>query len=130
MASPKKTSSAKKSKRNPNSIADNSITNFQSLTSTTDDCDLSKAEKINVDKLITQAFLRHTANLVADKKEKFKEVSHLSSIVEEYLSCFSLIGYTFEGEKVCFFNAVNSKDEAALVDLLRSTFLEIVNNRP
>jgi hypothetical protein len=92
---------------------------------------IPKAEKINIDNLISQAFTRHKLEkLVNEKKEKFKEITHLASIVEEYLSCFSLIGYTLQGEKVCIFNAVNSKDEAALVDLLRSTFLEIANNRP
>ena len=93
--------------------------------------EIPKAEKINIDNLIQQAFTRHKfESLVNEKKEKFKEITHLASIVEEYLSCFSLIGYTLQGEKVCVFNAATSKDEAALVDLLRSTFLEIANNRP
>lgn len=93
--------------------------------------EIPKAEKINIDNLISQAFTRHKfEKLVNEKKEKFKEITHLASMAEEYLSCFSLIGYTLQGEKVCVFNAANSKDEAALVDLLRSTFLEIANNRP
>lgn len=92
---------------------------------------MPKAEKINIDNLIAQAFARYkTEYLLNEKKDKFKEITHLASITEEYLSCFSLIGYSFQGEKVCIFNASTSKDEAALVDLLRSTFLEIANNRP
>jgi hypothetical protein len=93
--------------------------------------EIPKAEKINIDNLIAQAFTRHKfEKILNEKKEKFKEITHLATMAEEYLSCFSLIGYTLQGEKVCVFNAANSKDEAALVDLLRSTFLEIANNRP
>lgn len=92
---------------------------------------MGKADKINVDKLLAQAFARHKMDLlIGERKEKFKEVSHLATMAEEYLSCFSLIGYNFQGEKVCVFSAPTSKDEAALVDLLRSTFLDIANNRP
>lgn len=91
---------------------------------------LSKTEKLTIENVIAQALARHKSDFLLEQKEKFKDVTHLSTIVEEYLSCFSLIGYTMQGEKVCVFNASSSKDEAALVDLLRATFLEIVNNRP
>ncbi len=92
---------------------------------------MEKTDKLDVDKLLAQAFTRHKMDLlIGERKEKFKEVTHLATMAEEYLSCFSLIGYNFQGEKVCVFSAPTSKDEAALVDLLRSTFLEIANNRP
>ena len=92
---------------------------------------MSKPELTDIDNLITQAFARHrTEFLINENKQKFKEMTHLSTIAEEYLSCFSIIGYSLQGEKVCIFSATTSKDEAALVDLLRATFLEIANNRP
>ena len=65
-----------------------------------------------------------------DKKQKLKEISHLSLIAEEYLSSFVLIGYSIQDEQVVVFNAPTPKDEAALVDLLRFTFFDVVNNRP
>lgn len=124
-------SSKKQETRSKKSSKKPFTTTVDTLTSSSAEVNpISQAEKLNIESLITQALVRHSKNLVADKKEKFKEISHLSSIAEEYLSCFSLIGYTFEGERVCVFNANSSKDEAALVDLLRSTFLEIANNRP
>ncbi|MEY5134393.1 MAG: hypothetical protein RL709_82 [Pseudomonadota bacterium] len=90
----------------------------------------SKAEQARVTNIVKQAVDRHKAEMLADRKAQFKEIGQLSSIAEEYLSCFSIIGYSLQGERVCIFNATTAKDEAALVDLLRSTFLDIVNNRP
>ena len=92
---------------------------------------IAAPEQLNINHLLTQALSRYKNDaILQDKKDKLGELQHLSNIVEEYLSCFTLIGYTMQGEKVCLFNAATSKDEAALVDLLRATFLEIVNNRP
>ena len=90
----------------------------------------TKLEQANIEKMILQAFNRYKQEEIQDNKSKVKEVDHLSHIIEEYLSCFVLIGYSLQDEKVCVFNAHTSKDEAALVDHLRATFLDIVNNRP
>lgn len=91
---------------------------------------ISKAEKINIDQLFAQALLRYKKEQIQDKQSKLKEVSHLAVIAEEYLSSFALIGYSLQDEKVVIFNMPSPKDEAALVDLLRSTFIEIAQNRP
>ena len=91
---------------------------------------MPKVEQNNINQLITQALLRYKNEQIIDKKIKYKELSHLASICEEYMSTFALIGYSLEDEKVVMLNMSNSKNEAALVDLLRSTFIEIVSNRP
>lgn len=91
---------------------------------------LPTAEKININQLFSQALVRYNKEKLEDKKDKLKEISHLASMAEEYLSTFALIGYSLQNEKVVIFNMSNSKDEAALVDLLRATFIELVNNRP
>lgn len=91
---------------------------------------LPTAEKININQLFSQALIRYSKESLEDKKDKLKEVGHLASMAEEYLSTFALIGYSLQNEKVVIFNMSNSKDEAALVDLLRATFIELVNNRP
>ena len=91
---------------------------------------MPKAEQINVDHLFAQALLRHKNENLADKKLKIKEMSHLALITEEYLSSFALIGYSLQDEQVVMFNMPTPKDEAALVDLLRSTFLDLASNRP
>jgi len=91
---------------------------------------VSKVEKNTIDQLIQQVLLRHKNDFVKDKKEKLKELGHLALMCEEYLSTFALIGYSLQDEKVVIFNTPTAKDEAALVDLLRATFIDIVNNRP
>lgn len=91
---------------------------------------ISKAQQIDINQLFAQALVRYKNEQVADKKHKFKELSHLALIAEEYLSCFALIGYSLQDEKVTIFNMPSAKDEAALVDLLRATFIDIASNRP
>ena len=91
---------------------------------------ISKAEQVNIEQLITQALARHKDEAAVDKKQKVKEMGHLGSLAEEYLSCFLLIGFSIQNEKVILQNISNSKDEAALMDLLRSTFYELIGNRP
>lgn len=96
----------------------------------TEDFPLSEAEKANMTHLLEQALMRYKVPDMPEKKIKFKEIEHLSSMAEEYLSCFMLLGYSLQNEKVFIFNASSPKDEGALADLLRSTFLDISNNRP
>jgi hypothetical protein len=91
---------------------------------------LSKAEKINIENLFAHAYYRYAKEELADKKNKQKELSHLANIAEEYLSCYMLIGYSLQNEQVVIFNANTPKDESALVDLLRSVFIDLANNRP
>mgnify|MGYP001547179029 CR=1 FL=1 len=108
-----------------------SLPEHDSNQNVSDELPLSAPEQLNVNRLLSQALTRYkNDSLIQDKQDKLKELEHLGKIVEEYLSCFTLIGFTMQGEKVCLFNASTSKDEGALVDLLRSTFLEIINNRP
>lgn len=118
MSDPKK--SKKKSVKGPT----------QSKLSKETNIPIPSAEKINIDQMFLQALARHKNELLADKKAKLKEISHLSLIAEEYMSAFAVIGYSLQNEQVVIFNAHTPKDEAALVDLLRATFLDIANNRP
>jgi hypothetical protein len=91
---------------------------------------LPKAQQIDINQLFAQAMNRYKNEQVQDNKIKLKELSHLALIAEEYLSCFALIGYSLQDEKVTIFNMPTPKDEAALIDLLRATFIDIANNRP
>jgi hypothetical protein len=91
---------------------------------------VNKIQQNEINLLFAQALNRYKQELLQEKKDKFKEINHLALIAEEYLSCFALIGYSLQNERVTIFNMPSSKDEAALVDLLRSTFIDIANNRP
>jgi len=90
---------------------------------------IPKSEQINIENLFAQALQKYKEEIIKAKKRGEKEFGHLNSIIEEYLSCFVLVGFTLQGEKICIFNANNQRDEGALVDHLRSTFNEIANNR-
>lgn len=92
--------------------------------------DISKAEQVNIQQLIAQSLSRHKDEIAADKKQKVKELGHLGAVAEEYLSCFLLIGFSLQNERVILQNINNTKDESALMDLLRATFLEMAGNRP
>jgi hypothetical protein len=130
----KKTSSSSKkkvNKKNTSSLTSSTAVSSNNTSSSLHEDALSAPEQLSVNYVLNQALARYKNDAtMSDKQQKLKEISHLGNIVDEYLSCFTIIGYTMQGEKVCIFNAKTSKDEAALVDLLRSTFLEIVNNRP
>jgi len=95
----------------------------------TDDVPMSKPEQFNIEQLISQTFLRYKAEQQLDAGIKHKEIRHLALMCEEYLSTFTLIGYSLDNEKIVVFSTPTAKDEAALVDLLRATFIDIANNR-
>ena len=110
-------------------------TSFDSLssepsTSLAADTLINKLEQLDIEQIFAQSLSRYKREQLLDSKQKAKEINHLYNIIEEYLSCFVIIGFSLQNEKVCIFNAQNSKDEGALVDLLRSTFIEIISNRP
>jgi hypothetical protein len=91
--------------------------------------DLSKMDQALVDQLIAQALTRFKTE-DAEKKVKVKELTQLSIVAEEFLSSFAIIGYSLEGEKSIILNMPTAKDEAAIVDLLRATYIDMANNRP
>jgi hypothetical protein len=90
---------------------------------------ISKFEKATIDNIVAQALLKHKNELEEYKKVTRKEMNHLNLFAQEYLSSYAIIGFTMNSEKVCIINMPTPKDEGALVDLLRSTFIEIANNR-
>ena len=91
---------------------------------------LTSTDQTTFNNLFSQALARHKKDVFEDRKDKLKEISHLALMAEEYLSTFALIGYSLQDERVVMMNMPTSKDEAALVDLLRATFIDIANNRP
>lgn len=93
------------------------------------DLPLSKAEQAAIEQMLIQSLLRHKDDDF-DTKAKHKEMSHLSTIAQEYLSSFVIVGYSLQDEKVVVTHMPTAKDECALVDLLRSTLLDIAGDRP
>jgi len=82
---------------------------------------------LQIEELIKQAFLRFSDN-VSIKQSKVKDLEHLDHIAEEYLKAYMILGYDINGEKVSIMHANNPHDRDALVEHLRTTLLEILNN--
>lgn len=102
-----------------------SDTNTNSLSSS-DDPFVFDLDKVAINQLLSQVFLRYKNDVSVDKKIKHKEIAQLSAMAEEYLSSFVLLGFSLQNEKVVVFNAPTAKDEAAITDLLRNTLIDIM----
>lgn len=87
---------------------------------------ISKLDESKIEQLFQQTLLRYKQDLELDKKIKTKEMAHLSCMAEEFLSCFVLLGYSLQNERVVLWNAKSSKDEAAVIDLLRTTLIDVL----
>jgi hypothetical protein len=80
-----------------------------------------------LERAITQAFKRFYAASIS-KQNKIKDLHHLDSIVAEYLQSFIILGYDLNGEKICISHASTPAARDALVEHMRTTFLNIINN--
>lgn len=90
---------------------------------------ISKAEQAAIEQLLIQSLLRYKTDSL-DEKQKHKELAHFSTMAQEYMSSFVIVGYSLQDERVLITHMPTAKDECALVDLLRSTLLDIAGNRP
>jgi hypothetical protein len=88
---------------------------------------INKVEQNNIDLLIAQSLKRHQDDILLDKKIKVKEMNHLSNVAEEYLNSFILMGFSIQNERVLLYNARTPKDESALMELFRSTFVDFIS---
>lgn len=70
-------------------------------------------------KKITAAIEANLKDYAKRKSLSQRQVSTIISFVEEHLSCFVMLGYTFEGEPLTILNAPTSKDADSLAHLLQ-----------
>lgn len=90
---------------------------------------MPKAEKAHINSLLAKAMDEYKSQSLS-KYESHKDMSQLTTIVDEYMSAYALIGYTLKDEQVVIFNAKTSKDDSALADLMRVAFINMIQNRP
>jgi len=67
-------------------------------------------------------------NLDAHQKGVKKDLKTLSSQVEEYLTSFIILGYTFNGEPVHCISAHNQQEADSLVTLVNKFFHNHIDN--
>lgn len=131
MASKKKKRSEPLSEQKPKPPEDNSVGNSLSAEATVEGLEgVPASEQVKLQKMLLQALTRFKKESDDTHKQQVQEMSHLSVIAQEYLSSFLVLGYDMNDEKVSILYAPSAKDEAAVVDLLRSTFMDIASNRP
>lgn len=70
-------------------------------------------------KKITEAIEKNLEEYAKRRSLSQKQVSSIIGFVEEHLSCFLLIGYTFEGEPLTILNAPTSKDADSIAHLVQ-----------
>jgi hypothetical protein len=90
---------------------------------------MSQPEKINIENMLAKALNEYKQSTFS-KVESHKDITQLTSIIDEFLSAYTLIGYTLKDEQVIISNAKTSKDDSALADLLRMVFMNMAHNRP
>lgn len=67
-------------------------------------------------------------NIVNHENGIKKDLQNLSSQVEEYLTSFIILGYTFDGEPVQCISAHNQQEADSLVTLINKFFHNHVDN--
>jgi hypothetical protein len=106
-------------KRNSNkhNDKDQSITNF--------DPSKFKSEASLTNKAI-QEFL---VNKLNDKISKKRDIDALVNTIQEFLTCFIVIGYNFDGEPVNFISAHSQQEADSLATLVNKLFVSQNSNR-
>lgn len=62
------------------------------------------------------------------KNYKLKDLVHLDNIAQEFLKAFIILGYDINGEKVHILHANTPHDKDALIEHLRTSLINILNN--
>ena len=82
-----------------------------------------------IDNLINMSFVGYMSELrKADINDYKSSINNLDSIISEYLSPFVLIGYLPNGDPVEISNISNKRDEEAILERIRKTFIRHTNN--
>ena len=70
-------------------------------------------------------YLQQKTNL---RQERTLDLTHLDSIISEYLDCFIIIGYDMSNSQVNFVHAKDQKDADALSAAINRFFYQSQNN--
>jgi hypothetical protein len=86
--------------------------------------------KIDADakEVIRKAMISSLEEKLANTNEIKKDLNALSNVVEEFLSSFIILGYTFEGDPVHCISAHNQQEADSLVTLINKFFNNHLND--
>jgi hypothetical protein len=75
---------------------------------------------------VTQA-IKNEIKQKTKTEQTQEEFVHLQNIVSEYLKCFLIMGYTFQGQAITIGYANTPQDYNSIVEQLRQTFFQTMN---
>jgi hypothetical protein len=83
--------------------------------------------QVQLEHTIKEAVLRFSTDSIVTNF-KLKDLEHLDNIAQEFLKTFIILGYDINGEKVHILHANTPHDRDALIEHLRTTLINILNN--
>lgn len=82
----------------------------------------------NMERLIKSTLHNYLQQKLDLKNERTTDISHLDSIISEYLDCFIIIGYDMTNSQINFIHAKDQKDADALSAAVNRFFYQAQNN--
>jgi hypothetical protein len=82
----------------------------------------------NMEGIIKSTLHEYLKNKINLKNERTTDISHLDSIISEYLDCFIIIGYDMLNSQINFIHAKDQKDADALSAAVNRFFYQAQNN--
>jgi hypothetical protein len=64
-----------------------------------------------------------------DKIDKKRDIDALVNTIQEFLTCFVVLGYNFNGEPINFISAHNQQEADSLATLINKVFINQNSNR-
>jgi hypothetical protein len=64
-----------------------------------------------------------------DKIDKKRDIDALVNTIQEFLTCFIVLGYNFDGEPINFISAHNQQEADSLATLVNKVFINQNSNR-
>ncbi|NDG29108.1 hypothetical protein EB118_03285 [bacterium] len=89
-----------------------------------DDIDKFDPKKFSQESELTNsAILHHLESKLKEKNIKRKDIEALVNTVQEFLNCFIILGYNFDGEPINFISAHNQQEADSLATLVNKIFI-------
>ena len=100
--------------------------------STSNSLSAGRLEKLvpaqNMESIIKSTLHEYLKQKINLKTERTADITHLDSIISEYLDCLIIIGYDMANSQVNFIHAKDQKDADALSAAINRFFYQSQNN--
>jgi hypothetical protein len=111
--------------KSPRKKSSKNLTQSNSLSAKAPEKPVTPEHMENLIKSTLHNYLQQKTNL---RQERTVDLTHLDSIISEYLDCFIIIGYDMANSQVSFVHAKDQKDADALSSAINRFFYQSQNN--